>query len=235
MRVTTLTLSLFLLLLIAASRATHLAPAEEGFTSLFDGKRLERWAGDEKFWSVEGGAITGRTTPENPSKKGTFLLWRGGELKDFELRLRCRIVGGNSGISYRARDLGDFQVAGYQADFGPGESHNGKLYEDGGRAGLAYPGQKVVIRPGGKKEVVVTFGDREKLKAGIPENEWLDYTIIAKGHHVIHKINGETMIEATDEDVEKRSRSGILALQIHGGEPMEVQFKDVRMKVLRGE
>lgn len=210
-------------------------PGEEGFTSLFDGKSLDGWEGDHKFWSVEDGAITGRTTKENPSRKGCFLIWRGGEVADFELRLRCRIVGNNSGIQYRSKDLGDGQVSGYQADFGPGESHNGKLYEEGGRAGLAYPGQKVVIHPGGRKEVVGTFGNADELKRGLPENQWLEYVIIARGPHLLHGIDGRTMIEATDNDPAKRALSGILALQIHGGEPMTVQFKDLRLRRRDGQ
>ena len=229
--------SVVLLLLIAVTVGSD-ATEESGFVPLLDGKTLAGWEGDTKFWSVEDGAITGRTTKDNPSRTGTFLLWAGGEVADFELRLKARIVGGNSGIGYRGTHVDGFQVAGYQCDFGPGQSHNGKLYEDGtkddpGRAGLAYPGQKVIVRRNRRREVIATFGDAEALKRGIAEGEWHHVTIVARGNHVVHRINGDTMIEAFDEDPERRRASGILSLQIHNGDPMLVQFKDIRLKVLK--
>src|SRR4051812_46408569 len=104
------------------------------WADLFDGKTFAGWKGDLKYWRVEDGAITGETSKDNPSKTGTFLVWAGGTVQDFELTCSARITGGNSGIEYRATDPGDFQLYGYQCDFGPGESHNGKLYEDGTKA-----------------------------------------------------------------------------------------------------
>src|SRR5688500_7142001 len=75
---------------------------DAGFVSLFNGKNLGKWDGDPRFWSVEDGAITGRTTAQNPAERNTFLVWRGGEVRDFELRLRVLISGeNNSGIQYR--------------------------------------------------------------------------------------------------------------------------------------
>jgi hypothetical protein len=213
----------------------------DGSVELFDGKTLDGWKGDLKYWRVEDGAITGETTKDNPSRTGTFLVWASGTVQDFELTCSARITGGNSGIEYRAADPGNFQLYGYQCDFGPGESHNGKLYEDGtkakpGRAGLAYPGQKVIIRGAKDKQVVETFGDKEKLKKGIEEGKWVRIEMIIRGNHYIHKLDGETMIDATDEDAAHRTvTEGLLGLQIHGGKPgdaMKVQFKDIRLKKL---
>jgi hypothetical protein len=236
--------SLILICLCGLARAdTPKPPADDGFVLLFDGKTLDGWKGDLRFWRVEDGAITGETTKDNPSKTGTFLVWAGGTVQDFELTCMARITGGNSGVEYRARDeKGDLQLAGYQFDFGPGESHNGKLYEDGtkakpGRAGLAYPGQNVVIRGPKDKQVVGTFGDKEKLKRGIEEGKWIRITIIARGNHLVHKLDGETVVEATDDDAKNRTLdAGLLGFQIHGGsssaEGMKVQFKDIRLKKL---
>jgi hypothetical protein len=218
------------------------APADQA-VSLFDGKTLDGWKGDTKYWRVEDGAITGETTKDNPSKTGTFLVWAGGTVQDFELTCMARITGGNSGVEYRARDeKGDFQLAGYQFDFGPGESHNGKLYEDGtkakpGRAGLAYPGQNVVIRGRKDKQVVGSFGDKAKLKKGIDEGKWIQITIVARGNHIVHKLDDETVVEATDEDAQNRTLdAGLLGFQIHGGNAsaggMKVQFKDIKLKKL---
>ena len=209
-------------------------PDADGFVSLFNGKDLEGWKGDAKFWSVRDGAITGQSTKENPLRHNTFLVWQGGDVGDFELRVTCRISGNNSGIQYRSKlvDPDKFVVHGYQADFGPGESHNGKLYDEGGRAALAQPGQKVVVRPDGKVAVVGTLGDATEIKTGIPEDTWVEYVIVARGNHLVHQIDGKVMIDAIDEHDAKRSYSGLLALQMHGGEPMTVQFKNVRLKTL---
>jgi hypothetical protein len=236
--------------LLIAMLITTAGPAQEkeggAAIDLFDGKTLAGWKGDMKYWRVEDGAITGETTKDKPSKTGSFLVWAGGAVQDFELTCKARITGGNSGIEYRARDeKNDFQLGGYQCDFGPGESHNGKLYEDGtkaipGRAGLAYPGQKVVIRGAKDKQVIGTFGDPEKLKKGIEEGKWIEIKIIARGNHFTHIFDGQTMIDATDEDADHRVPGpGLLGLQIHGGDSsaggMKVQFKDIRLKQLPAE
>ena len=90
---------------------------EVGFKSIFDGKTLKGWDGNPAFWTVKEGAITGQTTPDNPTKGNTFIVWREGELADFELRLQFRIKGGNSGIQYRSKEVSKWVIAGYQADF----------------------------------------------------------------------------------------------------------------------
>jgi hypothetical protein len=218
-------ITLFIAAVLLSSAGRGDAGRDGDWVDLFDGKTLTGWKGDMKYWRVEDGAITGETTKDNPSKTGNFLVWAGGTVQDFELTCKARITGGNSGIEYRARDeKGDFQLAGYQCDFGPGESHNGKLYEDGtrekpGRAGLAYPGQKVVIRGVKDKQVVGTFGDPETLKKGIEERRWIEIKIVVRGNHFTHTFDGHPMIEATDEDADHRTLGpGLLGLQIHGGD-----------------
>ena len=95
------------------------AADDAGFVQLFDGKTLDGWDGNPEFWSVKDGAITGVTTPEKPTKGNTFLIWRKGEVSDFELRVEFKINGGNSGIQYRSAELPDnkWVIRGYQADF----------------------------------------------------------------------------------------------------------------------
>jgi len=96
------------------------ADAEKGWESLFDGKTLDNWDGDPKFWSVKEGAITGITTKETPTKGNTFIIWKGGEPGDFELKVTYRIFAGNSGIQYRSFKLpgknDGWRIGGYQAD-----------------------------------------------------------------------------------------------------------------------
>ncbi|MEE2781089.1 MAG: PVC-type heme-binding CxxCH protein [Planctomycetota bacterium] len=205
------------------------ADEEDGFRSIFNGRDLSGWSGDPKFWSVEEGAITGRTTPTNPTKSNTFLIWTQGEVDDFVLKLKYRIADGNSGIQYRSVDLGNHVVSGHQADFEAGDTWSGAHYEERGRGTLARRGEKTKIGEDGKGVLIGTFGDTAALQGAIQQKDWNDYEIIASGNRMIHKINGVTMSEIVDDYGRK---NGILALQLHVGPPMEVQFKDIRLKRL---
>lgn len=227
------TLKVLLALTCAGALSIGSRAAQEGeFKSIFNGKDLSGWEGKPQFWSVRDGAITGQTTKENPTRGNTFLIWRDGKVDDFELRLKFRIVGGNSGIQYRSKELDDLVVGGYQADFETGKRYSGILYEERGRGILAERGQKVVIQEGGDKEVVGSVGKSEEIQASIKPEQWNDYTIIARGNHLVHKINGLTTIDVVDNQKDKRAMSGILALQLHAGPPMTVQFKDIELKRL---
>lgn len=203
---------------------------EDGFKALFNGKDLSGWDGDPKFWSVRDGAITGETTAENPTKGNTFLIWKDGTVDDFELRLQYRIVNGNSGIQYRSKDLGNWVVGGYQGDFEAGETYSGILYEERGRGILALRGQKTQVGPDGKVQVIATLGDTKDIQAGIKKEDWNEYTILAQGNQLTHIINGRMTSQFTDNQPEKRADSGILALQLHAGPAMTVQFRNVRIK-----
>ena len=214
---------------------TVTAGAEAGFRSIFDGKALTGWEGDTSIWSVKDGAITGTTTAENPLKTNTFITWKRGLIDDFELKLQYRIINGNSGIQYRSRrmpEAGQWVVGGYQADFEAGDTYSGILYEERGRGILAQRGQKTVIGADHKPIPIGSVGDTAAIQAKIKKEDWNDYHIIARGHHLIHRINGVTTVEVHDEDLEARRRSGILAFQAHVGPPMVVQFRNVRLKRL---
>jgi len=78
------------------------AADDDGFKPIFDGKTLEGWDGNPKFWTIEDGAITGQTTKDNPTKGNTFMIWRGGKPADFELKLEYRLRNHNSGIQVRS-------------------------------------------------------------------------------------------------------------------------------------
>lgn len=215
---------------------------EEGFESLFDGKTLEGWDGDPKFWSVKDGAITGVTTKENPTKGNTFAIWTGGELADFELKLEYKIVPNNdkgfanSGIQYRSFRLENgtdkWRIGGYQADFEAGDRYSGICYGEAFRGILADRGQKTVIQDNGKPKVVGSVGKSDEIAEAIKKEDWNEYHVVARGYHFVHKINGVTTCELTDEDKDKRRKDGLLALQLHQGEPMTVQFRKIRLKRL---
>ena len=209
--------------------STSTSSAQE-YKPLFDGKSLTGWEGNTKFWSVKDGAIQGQTTRDNPTQGNTFLIWRGGELANFELSLKFKIVGGNSGIQYRSVDKGNHVVNGYQADIDSGDTYIGILYEEGGRGILAQRGEKVEIAADGKKTVTGTTGESKEIAAAVKKEDWNDYTIIAQGNKLTQKINGLTTIEVTDNESAKAKSTGILALQLHAGPPMTVQFKDIVLK-----
>jgi hypothetical protein len=209
------------------------AVAEEGAKSLFNGKDLSGWEGNTAFWSVRDGAITAQTTAENPTKGNTFLIWKGGELENFELRLKFRIVGGNSGIQYRSKDLGNFVVGGYQADFDGGGAWTGTLYEERGRGVLAKRGSKVVIEADGKKTDAGTTTPEQEILSSVKKEDWNEYVIIAQGNHLVQKINGLVTVDVVDKQSDKAAAKGILALQLHAGPPMTVQFKDIELKPLK--
>ncbi len=216
--------------------------AEEGFKSISNGKDLVGWAGRPQHWSVEGGAITGRTTKEHPADGNNFLIWTNGTVGDFELRLSYKIVPNNSagfansGIQYRSKDFGKFVVGGYQADMEAGKTYSGILYEERMDGILAQRGQKTVVKTVDgqtKVEVVGSLGKSGDIQAKIKDNDWNDYVVIARGNHLQHFINGVPTIDVIDErGGGKAAKEGILALQLHAGEPMTVQFKDIRIKPL---
>jgi hypothetical protein len=242
MKTTISMLALTAALSLAASTSTTLAQdLEPGFKSLFNGKDLTGWAGRPNHWSVEDGAITGVTTPDNPAKGNNFIFAKDGDqnliVSDFELRFSYRFTGpwGNSGLQYRSKDKGNFVVNGYQGDFEVGTTYSGILYEEGGRGILAQRGQKVVITDNnGKPKIEVTgkVGDSKEIQATIQTNGWNDYTIIAKGNHLQHFINGKQTVDVVDEQESKAAKEGILAFQIHAGPPMKIQFKNIRIKKL---
>jgi hypothetical protein len=209
-----------------------LADDNDGFKSLFDGKSLAGWSGKDKFWSVRDGAITGQTTAENPTQGNTFLIHEQ-PVGDFELSLKFKIVGGNSGIQYRSVDKKNHVVNGYQADIDSGDTYIGILYEEGGRGILAQRGETVEIAADGKRQVVGKTGDSKEIADAVKKEDWNEYVIIAKGNHLVQKINGHTTIEVTDRESSKAKAEGILALQLHAGPPMTVQFKDIQIKALK--
>ena len=225
------------MLVLAATAAPGAAPAaaapEQGFVPIFNGKDLAGWDGNPKFWSVKDGAIHGETTKENPTKGNTFCIWRAGLVGDFELRLTYRMTGGNSGIQYRSRDLGNWVVGGYQAEIANDAGRDGYIYEEKGKRGrMCLVGEKVVWGKDGKKQVTGSVGDLEKIKASYKKSDWNEYRIVVVGNHIQHFINGVQIIDFTDEDEANRSMSGILAVQIHAGGPMITEFKNIRLKKL---
>jgi hypothetical protein len=210
--------------------------AEEGFKSIFDGT-LNGWKCPKmSYWTIEDGAITATSSDENPCKKNQFLVWQNGDLEDFELKLKFRISGSksaNSGIQIRsAINDKDGHAVGYQADMDRSGNWLGALYDEHtGRKALAKRGQKTVIDKDGKR-TTTPVGDAGKLMSAFNKDGWNDYHITAKGSHIILRVNGNVTAEVIDDETAHQDLKGKLALQIHSGPPMKVQFKDIQLKVL---
>jgi hypothetical protein len=206
---------------------------------IFNGEDLTGWEGDKTVWSVEEGAIVGRTTAERKIENNTFLIWRGGKVGDFRLQLEYRIEGqrANSGIQYRSKvaDPEKWIVGGYQADIDVDGRYTGILYDERGtRQIMAERGQRSTFAPDGRK-TVERFADGAELRTQIRDNDWNEYVVEARGPNLRHTINGELMSETTDNENGKRAESGILALQVHVGPPMVIKFRNIRLEALDGE
>ena len=217
-------------------------PPESGMTSLFNGKDLSGWSGDGRLWKVKDGVIHGETTKEQPSKGNTFLICDKGDFADFELRLSYRLnATNNSGIQYRSKHIenaqNDWVVRGYQHEIRneinmPNVS--GFIYSEGGIAGkgrLCYCGEVATRGKDGKKTVTGTLITKEEYPKLFKLDGWNDVVIIAKGNHIRHYLNGRKILDYTDES-DLALGSGVIALQLHGGKPMWVEYKDVRVKKL---
>jgi sugar phosphate isomerase/epimerase len=214
---------------------------------IFNGKDLENWDGDMRLWSVKDGVIRGETTPEKPTKGNTFLIWRGGKLRDFELRLKFRIRNGNSGVQYRSKEVSKWVVSGYQAEVVNAPGQVGFLYHEKGRGWLVSVGDMMVIDEKGNKNIIGNVSDQDELikKGYYKDKDWNEYRIIAEGNHLRHYLNGYQTMELIDNDRVTRpgdpqdrkgaAREGLLALQIHAGPPMLVEFKDIRIKNIKSK
>ncbi|MFH1718911.1 MAG: ThuA domain-containing protein, partial [Planctomycetota bacterium] len=131
----------------------------------------------------------------------------------------------------RSRVEQDGHAVGYQADIDLAGRYAGALYDERGRGMLAERGQKTVIGSDGKM-THTPLGDAQALMGNIKQGDWNDYHIIARGGNIILKVNGQTTAEVLDNEEKNRELSGILALQLHAGPPMTVQFKDIQLKRL---
>ncbi|MDA7666619.1 DUF1080 domain-containing protein, partial [bacterium] len=220
----------FLLSLVLITSAVAQSPPE-GFRALFNGDDLTGWDGNPGLWSVEDGAMIGKTKNAKQLGYNEFLIWRGGVLKNFELRVKVKVTGSNnSGIQYRSKELsehGKWVVGGYQCDIHPKSENNAMVYEERGRGIIALNGQGVVIDPE-KKRWLTT----ERDTVNVPISDWHDYIIVAQGNQLTHKIDGKVTGELLDFDENARSLEGLLAFQIHRGPAMTVQIKDVFLKEL---
>lgn len=218
-------------------------PESSDFKVLFNGKDLTGWDGDTRLWSVKNGVLRGETTKENVAKGNTFIIWKDGTLKDFDLRLSFKMnAANNSGIQYRSKHItekvgNNWVVRGYQHELrNEHKFHNTPsfIYDEGGKRGrMCHVGEKVVWTADGKKDVKETFMTQEAFDKLMKLDDWNDVVILAKGKNIKHYLNGQLVVDFTDEEPKLALSEGILALQLHAGAPMWVEFKNIRLKQLK--
>lgn len=240
-------LSSFLALSLCAlgDEVPHSAPKEtSGMNVIFNSKDLDGWDGDPRLWSVKGGVLRGETTTEIPAKGNTFIIWKGGRTKDFELRLSFRSnASNNSGIQYRSKHITQLQVAnnwvvrGYQHEIRNETklpSVSGFIYDEGGGRGrLCLVGEKATSGKDGKKIADAKLIDQAAFEKLFKLDDWNDVIIRAKGNHIQHFLNDRLILDFTDTHPDLALKEGILALQLHAGKPMWVEFKNIRIREIK--
>lgn len=223
--------------------AADAPPESPDLKPIFNGKDLTGWDGDPRLWSVKDGVIHGETTAENVAKGNTFIIWKDGTTKDFELRLsfRCNATN-NSGIQYRSKHItekvgNNWVVRGYQHELRnelkfPNVA--GFIYDEGGKRGrICIVGEQATWEADGKKVIKSDLIDQAGWEKLFKLNEWNDVIITAKGNHIQHYMNGKLILDFTDNHPELALKEGILALQLHAGAPMWVEFKNIRIRELK--
>lgn len=212
------------------------APEDDpGFTPIFDGKTLAGWEGDPKYWRVEGGALVGEVTPDTILKRNSFIIWRGGVTRDFELKVDYRVSAlGNSGINYRSVEVpGEaWALKGYQADIEGQDRWSGQIYEERGRTFLAMRGQITRVRAGHTPEIIGSLGESAALQSLVKKEDWNSYHLIVRGNVLIHLLNGHLMSQVIDDDADARRSDGLLGVQVHVGPPMKIEYRNFRLKTL---
>jgi hypothetical protein len=193
------------------------ADPEPGFRPLFDGKSLAGWEGDENVFRVADGAVVAGSLKEKIDHN--HFLCTKQRFGDFELRLKARLVGKgeNAGVQFRSERIKDhFEVIGYQCDMGmaQGKSIWGALYDES------------------RRKSFLAQGNHEKLAQTVKADDWNDLVIRCEGPHIQIWVNGLQTVDYTEPD-DKIIQSGVIALQIHGGQPAEASYKDIRIKELK--
>jgi 3-keto-disaccharide hydrolase len=210
---------------------------EPGFQSIFDDRTLTGWEGNPTYWRVEAGSLVGEITPATVIKSNTFVVWRGGRPRDFELKLDYRItVGGNSGVNYRSAIVPDpvtpenkFAMRGYQCDLDGRKMYPGNNYEEKGRLFLAVRGQMTHVVGGRPPVLLSVLGDTNELANAITD-DWNAIHLIVRGNTLTHMMNGRVMSVVIDDDAPNRPVDGLIGMQVHVGGPMKVEYRNIRLK-----
>ncbi len=208
-----------------------------GFTALFNGRDLTGWKGDARYWSVQNGVLVGQK-PGSRDKRNEVLFWAGGAVEDFELRFHYRFTSGNSGVYYRAKELAGPDVGGYQFEIWSDKV--GNLIETGDdrpRRDLSRRGQRTIAQMlDGKTRLLISGPAEARLadvNAALKQGGWMEASITAQGNRLIHRVNGRTVADVTDE-YPARPRAGVLGLELYSqpSEATRIEFRVLQLKRL---
>lgn len=198
---------------------------------MFNGRDLSGWEGMAGWWEVKDGVLFSESTPEKPCKKSHYLIWKGGEPADFEMRCQWRITGpANSGIQFRSKALAEWDTWGYQADIDAAGEYVGCLYQHE-RGLVARRGEKVHFDKDGKRTATL-FASADELLKVVKAGDWNEYRIWAQGPRIRLWINEVLMCEVEDEQPKFALPKGVIALQMHQGPPMKVEFRNLQIREL---
>lgn len=222
-----------------------------GWIQMFDGVSLKGWDGPTDLWRVENGMIVVESK-SNPPTGPTYLLWQGGEPKDFEFKGEVKLDGdgANSGVQFRATMLGEvpgkrmtkWETRGYQADLDNMNSNTGALIEccAGPRRGVpprpdrAYRGQVVrtALGEGLKPTVLSTFDNPDALAGFWKAGGWNQLHLIARGRTMMFFINGRLMSVMIDDHPTMFVDHGVLSIQLEGRGDNKASFRNLWLKNL---
>ena len=200
-----------------------------GFVSIFDGT-LRGWDGDTTFWRAENNVIVGESTPTKRVERNTFLIWRGGRPRDFELKVEVRLSGTNSGIQFRSTEMpevGRWVLRGYQADIDFTAGYFANIHEERMRNFLAQKGTVTRAETGQRPRIIARITDPATIKGLYQINGWNRYHIIARGNTLTLIVNGQLTAMFIDNDLENRSLEGVIGLQMHTGPPFKLQYRNL--------
>jgi predicted esterase/prenyltransferase beta subunit len=181
-----------------------------GFRPLFNGRNLDGWNGDQSLWSAQDGKLIGTS----PGISHNDFLATNQDFPDFVLSLQFRLKNGsgNSGIQFRSLRVPPHEMSGYQADIG--EGYWGSLYDES------------------RRNKILVAAD-EKVVNAVRKDEWNQYTIRAMGPNIKLELNGQKSVEYTEREPSDRiARNGQIAVQIHAGGPLSVDFQDLLIQPL---
>lgn len=222
-----------------------------GWSELFDGKSLNGWDGNPEVWRLESGNLVAEySSAPGTRNRETFIIWKGGEPQNFELKLEIRLegAGADSGIQYRsyltppaatppanpAIAPDRWSLSGYQFDFNFPNNFTGQVV-DGGRGNrgiVSFRGQMVRTEQGKNPRLLATLGMTDELGGYFKPGDWNQVHLIARGNTLIQTINGHVMAILVDDDPATARSKGLIGLQCSGSGPVKISFRNIWLKNL---
>ncbi|MBP5211044.1 MAG: DUF1080 domain-containing protein [Bacteroidales bacterium] len=175
---------------------------------LFNGKDLTGWdLYGTDLWYVENGELICESGPDNTYG---YLATRD-YYDNFDLTVEFKQeANGNSGVFFRSFVQRPAIVNGWQVEVAPKGFDTAGIYESYGRGWL-----------------IQIEDEKENI---LKEGEWNTLRILAQGDNVQTWLNGEPMVNLTDERVGRGH--GRIALQIHDGGGIKVRWRNLHIKTL---